>query len=74
MTDVEIKDWVRKEGILEEYEVRDRVGRGTYGTVYKVYSKRDRKFYAVKKLENNDPKIQGEGFPITALRGKTTLI
>ena len=65
----ENKKWIKKYDIAEEYEVLDRVGRGTYGTVFKAKNLMDKKKYAIKKLENNDPKIQGEGFPITALRG-----
>jgi len=50
------------------------VGRGTYGTVYKARGLRDNKFYAIKKLENNDVKLQQEGFPITALRGTILIV
>lgn len=48
----------------------ERVGKGTYGTVFKAKSKTNKKNYAIKKLENNDPKLQQEGFPVTALRCK----
>ena len=50
------------------------MGRGTYGTVYKARGLRDNRFYAIKKLENNDVKLQQEGFPITALRGTILIV
>ena len=37
--------------------------------MFKAKSRTDKKNYAIKKLENNDPKLQVEGFPVTALRG-----
>ncbi len=55
--------------VNQQYQIIDKVGRGTYGTVYKAKGIKDNKFYAIKKLENNDAKLQAEGFPITALRG-----
>lgn len=63
------KKKVRLYDVSEEYEVLERVGKGTYGTVFKARSRTDKKNYAIKKLENNDPKLQVEGFPVTALRG-----
>jgi serine/threonine protein kinase len=38
--------------IRSKYKVIDKVGRGTYGTVFKVLSLEDNKFYAIKKFEN----------------------
>ena len=60
---------IRMYNIAEHYEILQKVGRGTYGTVYKAKGLKDNKYYAIKKLENNDTKLQQEGFPITALRG-----
>lgn len=65
---------IRLYGVKEEYEVIEKVGKGTYGTVFKVKSLSEKKSYAIKKLENNDPKILAEGFPVTALRCKNCLI
>lgn len=44
--------------VSEHYKILEKVGRGTYGTVYKVRGLKDNKFYAIKKLENNDVKLQ----------------
>ena len=61
---------MKKYDLAIEYEVeKERIGRGTYGTVFRAKNLFDNKFYAIKKLENNDPKLQAEGYPITALRG-----
>lgn len=68
------KKWIKTCGISEEYEVIDRIGRGTYGTVFKAKNLIDHRKYAIKKLENNDVKIQADGFPITALRCRTDQI
>jgi serine/threonine protein kinase len=59
---------VRSYNVADYYEIIDKVGRGTYGTVYKAKGLKDGRYYAIKKLENNDAKLQQEGFPITALR------
>jgi cyclin-dependent kinase 12/13 len=56
--------------VREHYQVLEKVGRGTYGTVYKALGLKDGRHYAIKKLENNDAKMVSEGFPITALRCK----
>lgn len=36
--------------VAEEYEVLEKVGKGTYGTVFKAKSRSDKKSYAIKKL------------------------
>lgn len=36
--------------IRSKYKVIDKVGRGTYGTVFKVLSLQDNHFYAIKKF------------------------
>ena len=36
--------------IRNKYKVIDKVGRGTYGTVFKVQSLEDNKYYAIKKF------------------------
>lgn len=65
---------IRMYNVDEYYKIIDKVGRGTYGTVYKALGLKDNRFYAIKKLENNDPKLQQEGFPITALRGTRVIV
>lgn len=49
---------IRMYNVSEHYKILEKVGRGTYGTVYKVRGLKDNKFYAIKKLENNDVKLQ----------------
>ncbi len=44
--------------VNQQYQIIDKVGRGTYGTVYKAKGLKDNKFYAIKKLENNEAKLQ----------------
>ena len=39
--------------IGKEYQAVERLGKGTYGTVYKARKKSDNKFYAIKKLKMN---------------------
>jgi serine/threonine protein kinase len=65
---------IRMYNVSEHYKILEKVGRGTYGTVFKAKGLRDNKFYAIKKLENNDVKLQQEGFPITALRGTIMIV
>ena len=36
--------------IRSKYKVIDKVGKGTYGTVYKVLNLEDNKHYAIKKF------------------------
>ena len=36
--------------VADHYEILDKVGRGTYGTVYKAKGLKDGRFYAIKKL------------------------
>jgi serine/threonine protein kinase len=55
--------------VAQEYKMIEKVGRGTYGTVYKAKHLRTGELVAIKKIENKDPKAQAEGFHITALRG-----
>ncbi len=43
----------------------ERLGKGTYGTVYKVKIKTSDKYYAIKKIKNE---MDDEGIPSTALR------
>jgi serine/threonine protein kinase len=59
---------LRINDIRSKYKIIDKVGKGTYGTVFKVQNLEDHKYYAIKKFENTEAKLQVEGFPITALR------
>ena len=51
------KKWVKLYDIADEYVVQGKVGRGTFGTVFKAINQKDNKSYALKKLENTDPKM-----------------
>ena len=48
-----------------QYMAIERLGKGTYGTVYKVKIKTADKYYAIKKIKNE---MDDEGIPSTALR------
>ena len=37
----------------ERYEIKDKIGRGRYGEVFKVLDKKDGKFYALKSIVKN---------------------
>ena len=65
---------VRMYNVKDYYQILEKVGRGTYGSVFKVKNLKDGRYYAIKKLENNDTKLQQEGFPITALRGTSVIV
>ena len=60
--------------VRDHYRILEKVGRGTYGTVFKAKSTKEGGACAIKKLENNDIKLQQEGFPITALRGTGVMV
>ncbi len=49
---------IRTYNVKEQYAIVEKVGRGTYGTVFKVRGLKDNRYYAIKKLENNDAKLQ----------------
>jgi serine/threonine protein kinase len=48
-----------------QYMAVERLGKGTYGTVYKVKVKSTDKYYAIKKIKNE---MDDEGIPSTSLR------
>ena len=48
-----------------QYQAVERLGKGTYGTVYKAKKKGCEKFFAIKKIKNE---LDNEGIPSTALR------
>ena len=48
-----------------QFQAVERLGKGTYGTVYKARKISDNKFYAIKKIKNE---LDNEGIPSTALR------
>jgi serine/threonine protein kinase len=41
---------IKMYNVSDCYEIIDKVGRGTYGTVYKAKGIKDGRFYAIKKL------------------------
>lgn len=45
-------------GVAQEYKIIEKVGRGTYGTVYKAKVLKSGELVAIKKIENKDPKAQ----------------
>lgn len=49
---------IRMYNVNEHYKILEKVGRGTYGTVYRARCLKDNKYCAIKKLENNDVKLQ----------------
>ena len=49
---------IRMYNVGEHYEILDKVGRGTYGSVFKARGLKDGREYAIKKLENNESKLQ----------------
>ena len=65
---------IRMYNVKDHYRIMDKVGKGTYGTVFKARATKDGTVCAIKKLENNDTKLQQEGFPITALRGTAVMV
>ncbi|TID19745.1 serine/threonine-protein kinase bur1 [Venturia nashicola] len=50
---------------LEEYDVQEKLGEGTFGEVYRARSRRTNNVVALKKILMHNEK---DGFPITALR------
>ena len=48
-----------------QYQAVERLGKGTYGTVYKAKKKGCDKYFAIKKIKNE---LDNEGIPSTALR------
>ena len=65
---------IRMYNVKDHYRILEKVGKGTYGTVFKAKGNKDGGVYAIKKLENSDAKMQQEGFPITALRGTAVMV
>jgi serine/threonine protein kinase len=51
---------------VESYEKLNRIGEGTYGTVYRAIDKRTNELVALKKVILHNEKQ--DGFPVTALR------
>jgi hypothetical protein len=50
------------------------VGRGAYGKVYKVLSKSENKFYALKQYKFLNADDYFNGFPTSTLRGNIIVI
>jgi NIMA (never in mitosis gene a)-related kinase len=36
---------------MKDFKIQGELGRGSYGTVYKVYSERDQKIYVLKRID-----------------------
>lgn len=51
--------------VQERFEIREILGEGTYGVVYKAKDLRDGQIKAIKKIRLED---EDEGIPSTALR------
>lgn len=51
---------------VNEYLKRERIGEGTYGTVYRAKEKQTGRWVALKKLKVHD--MDTGGFPITSIR------
>lgn len=50
---------------IQDYEVLNKLGEGTFGEVYRAKSRKTGRLYALKKIIMHNEK---DGFPITALR------
>ena len=42
---------------MNEYRVLDEIGKGSFGTVYKIERKQDKLIYAMKKVAYNSSQI-----------------
>lgn len=50
--------WIKMYDVSEQYSVNFKVGGGTYGIVFKAKNLKDSKYYGIKKLKNDDFKMQ----------------
>lgn len=58
-----VQDWGSL--FVENYEIMDIIGEGTFGMVYKAKDRRSNQIYALKKVRLEKEK---EGFPVTTVR------
>ena len=58
--------FLRLNNIHRDFKLIGMVGAGTYGMVYKAWNYKERKYFALKKIDIS--KNDGDGFPITAIR------
>ncbi|CAD8190516.1 unnamed protein product [Paramecium octaurelia] len=65
MNDEIRKHWFANCRSISEFERLDKLGEGTYGTVYAAKDKKKNQVVAIKKVKIHD---SNEGFPITCLR------
>lgn len=65
MVDDCIRKKIKIDSIEKNYELKELIGSGTYGLVYKAFSKNDKKKMAIKKFK---PTKEGEGISLTAYR------
>ena len=56
--------------VFQQYTIEDKLGEGTYGIVYKVRSKKNGQYYALKQIK---PENEEDGISSTSLREICTL-
>ena len=42
------------DNILKEYEIKNKIGEGQFGEVYKILNIKDNKYYAMKKMDKDN--------------------
>ena len=65
MEDKTNKKLEEKKFLCPEYKALQKLGKGTYGTVYKAQKPKSNDFVAIKKIKLD---VESEGVPSTTLR------